>query len=183
MVTEVLVSRSEVRRGVALVLHLDVDVWGDSWINTLHGQHGADPLPLPHWSRGFIWLNVEQLETQTCRTQDTTMRSITLSVTRQITRSITQSITPPTTLSITWSITPQITRLITEFNTINMWGPTLSSQVDAAVDGRLCGVGVDDDLSMESHIKRSVDDRSVAAHNVQTLVVSAPPETQQTSSY
>ncbi|KAF3852998.1 hypothetical protein F7725_013686 [Dissostichus mawsoni] len=42
---------SEVRRGVAAVAHLDVDVRGDFWVNALHRQHDAEPLPCPHRAR------------------------------------------------------------------------------------------------------------------------------------
>lgn len=57
-------------------------------------------------------------------------------------------------------------------------GPTLSSQADADVDGGLLGVVVDFELSVQSHVKRSVDGGSVTTRDVQTCVPPASSETQ-----
>lgn len=59
-------------------------------------------------------------------------------------------------------------------------GATFSPQVDPAVDGRLVRVGVDGDLPVEGHVKRSVDGGSVSAHDVQTLVAPGSSEAQRT---
>lgn len=63
---------SEVWTGVTFVAHLDVDVWCDSSVDLLHGQHGAEWLALRHGTSGFNRLNVEQLEAQTCKTKGCT---------------------------------------------------------------------------------------------------------------
>lgn len=56
---------------------------------------------------------------------------------------------------------------------------TFSSQVDAVVDGILLRVIVDNNTSIEFHVKWSIHDGAIVAHNIQTLVSSASPEMQQ----
>lgn len=58
-------------------------------------------------------------------------------------------------------------------------GLTFSFQIDAAVNGPFRRVIVDDEASIELHVERSVDDGAVIAHDVQTFVGSALPETRE----
>lgn len=78
------------------------------------------------------------------------------------------------------SISESLSRSVT----ISMVGDglTLSWQVDALVDGCLVGVIVNGQFPIECHIKWSIDSWTIAALDVQTLVESASPEKQKTSS-
>lgn len=57
---------------------------------------------------------------------------------------------------------------------------TFSSQVDAVVDGLLLRVSVDNNTSIECHVKWSIHDGAIVAHDIQTFVNSVSPEIQQT---
>lgn len=57
---------------------------------------------------------------------------------------------------------------------------TFSTQVDAVVYGLLLRVSVDNNTSIECHVKWSIHDGAIVAHDIQTSVNSVSPEMQQT---